>query len=45
MERYFSYICDGTDVQADLRRSCTYGRAPNAINISQGSLIRNLEEI
>ena len=23
-------MCDGTDVQAD-RRSCTYGRAPNAI--------------
>ena len=39
MERYFSYICDGTDVQADWRRSrsCTYGRAPNAIDISQGS--------
>ena len=33
-------ICDGTDVQADWRRSwsCTYGRAPNAIDISQGSL-------
>ena len=30
MQRYFSYICDGTDVQAD-RRSCAYGRAPNAI--------------
>ena len=27
-----------TDVQADLRRSCTCGRAPNAIDISQGSL-------
>ena len=26
------------DVQADWRRSCTYGRAPNAIDISQGSL-------
>ena len=38
MERYFSHICDGTDVQADRRRSCTYGRAPNAIDISQGSL-------
>ena len=31
---YFSYIFDGTDVQADRRRSCTYGRAPNAIDIS-----------
>ena len=38
MQRYFSHICDGTDVQADWRRSCTYCRAPNAINISQGSL-------
>ena len=38
MQRYFSHICDGTDVQADWRRSCTYGRAPNAIDISQGSL-------
>ena len=37
MQRYFSHICDGTDVQADWRRSCTYGRAPNAIDISQGS--------
>ena len=26
------------DVQADWRRSWTYGRAPNAIDISQGSL-------
>ena len=25
-------------MQADWRRSCTYGRAPNAIDISQGSL-------
>ena len=25
MQRYFSHICDGTDVQADWRRSCTYG--------------------
>ena len=33
MQRYFSHICDGTDVQADWR-SCTYGRAPNAIDIS-----------
>ena len=34
-----SYIYDGTDVQADWRRSCcTYGLAPNAIDISQGSL-------
>ena len=38
MQRYFSNICDGTDVQADWRRSCTYGRAPNAIDIPQGSL-------
>ena len=38
MQRYFSHICDGTDVQADWRRSCTYGRAPNAIDISKGSL-------
>ena len=40
MQRHFSHkiICDGTDVQADWRRSCTYGRAPNAIDISQGSL-------
>ena len=34
MQRYFSHICDGTDVQADWIRSCTYGRAPNAIGIS-----------
>ena len=27
-----------TYVQADWRRSCTYGRAPKAIDISQGSL-------
>ena len=33
-----SHICDDTDVQAGWRRSCTYGRAPNAIDISQGSL-------
>ena len=39
MERYFSYICAGTDVQADWRRSRTYGRAPNAIDISQGYLM------
>ena len=38
MQRYFSHICYDTDVQADWRRSCTYGRAPNAIDISQGSL-------
>ena len=37
-QRYFSHICDGTDVQAAWRRSCTYGRAPNTIDISQGSL-------
>ena len=40
MERYFSYICDGTDVQADWRRSCTYGRAPNAKDISQIEKLR-----
>ena len=34
MQRYFSHICDATDVQADWRRICTYGRAPNAIGIS-----------
>ena len=34
-----SYICDGTDVQADWSKSCTYGRAPNAIDISEGSLM------
>ena len=38
MQRYFSHICDGTDVQTDWRRSCTNSRAPNAIDISQGSL-------
>ena len=38
MQQYFSHICDGTDVQADWRGSYTYGRAPNAIDISQGSL-------
>ena len=38
MQIYFSHICDGTDVQADWRRSCTYGRAPNAIDISHDSL-------
>ena len=37
-QRYFSHIFHGTDVQAAWRRSCTYGRAPNAIDISQGSL-------
>ena len=37
MQRYFSHICHGTDVQADWR-SCTYGRAPNAIEISYCSL-------
>ena len=40
IQRYFSHICDGTDVQADWRRSCTYGQAPNVIDISQGSLTR-----
>ena len=38
MQQYFSHICDGTDVQADWWKSCTYGRVPNAIDISQGSL-------
>ena len=38
MQRYFSHICDGTDVQAEWRRNCTYGRATNAIDILQGSL-------
>ena len=38
MQRYFSHICDDTDVHADWRRSCTYGPAPNAIDISKGSL-------
>ena len=32
MQRYFSYICDGTDMQAGWS-SRTYGRAPNAIDI------------
>ena len=31
------FICDGTSVKADWS-SCTYGRTPNAIDISQGSL-------
>ena len=39
MQRYLSLICDGTDVQEDWR-SCTDGRAPNAIDTSQGSLTR-----
>ena len=34
MQRYFSHIYDGTDVQADWRSCCTYDRAPNAIDIS-----------
>ena len=34
MQRYFSHVWDGTDVQADWWRSCTYGRVPNAIDIS-----------
>ena len=40
MQRYFSYtyICDSTDVQADWRKSWTYGRAPNAIDVSYVSL-------
>ena len=33
MQWYFSYICDGTDMQADWRRSCNYGRAHNTIDI------------
>ena len=33
-----SYMWRHIDVQADWRRSLTYGRAPNAIDISQGSL-------
>ena len=37
MQRYFSHMCECTNVQADWR-SCTYGRAPNAIDIWQGSL-------
>ena len=37
MKRYFSHICDDTVVQADWR-ICTNGRAPTAIDISQGSL-------
>ena len=32
------YMWRHIDVQADWRRSWTYGRAPNAIDISQGSL-------
>ena len=39
MQRDFSHIRDGTDVQADCRRNCNYGRAPNAIDISQGSVM------
>ena len=39
MQRYFSHIGDGTDVQADWRISFIYGRAHNAIDISQGSLM------
>ena len=34
LQRYFSQISDGTDAQVDWRRSWTYGRAPNAIDIS-----------
>ena len=33
-----SYMWRHIDVQADWRRSWTYGRAPNAIDISQGFL-------
>ena len=38
MQQYFSHICHGTDVQADWRRSCTYGRARNAIGHFAGFL-------
>ena len=38
MQRYFSHICDGTDVQADWRSCTSYGRAPNAIYVSKCSL-------
>ena len=38
MQQYFGHICDGTDMQAHWRKSCTYIRASNAINVSQGSL-------
>ena len=34
MQRYFSYICDGTESQADWWRSFTYDQALNAIDIS-----------
>ena len=37
MQQYFSHVCNGTYVQADWRSS-TYGRAPNAIDISQDYL-------
>ena len=37
-QRYFSHICDGTDVHAEWRRGCTYGRASDAIDISYGPL-------
>ena len=33
MQQYFSYRCDDTDVQADWRRSFTYGQDPIAIDI------------
>ena len=36
MQRYFSHICDGTDVQGNWRRGWSW--APNAIDILQGSL-------
>ena len=39
MQRYFSHICDGKDLQADWRRSCTYGRVPNAIETFRRVLI------
>ena len=38
MQQYFSHIWNGTDVQADWRSCCTYGRAPNAIDILQDCL-------
>ena len=36
MQRYFSHVCDGTEVREDWWRSCTNGRAPSAIDISPG---------
>ena len=36
MQLYYSHICAQMCMQADWR-SCTYGRAPNAIDMSKGS--------